>query len=92
MEGISKETLLKLLGNRDPIPDARSVRILQGLIADCKELDPWLPIESCPWDHRVMLFWPSNKLFSKRIEIRIYDIPPEDRKPTHWKELPLDPK
>ena len=89
MKGIGKETILKMLANRDPIPDARSVRILQGLLAECKELDPWMPIENAPIGRPIRLF---SKVLSRSNTDGILFEERNRQFYSYWKELPEDPK
>lgn len=104
MEGISKGTLLKLLdGNHEykmsnPYINAQR-KILIALIGHCKELDPWLPIdENTPKDRHILImvegvvveaYWSTYHWVS---DFPNYSGGVYGLQPTHWKELPEDPK
>jgi hypothetical protein len=86
MRGISEEMLWDMLKN-ERMPESWS-----ELIAKCQELNPWKPIETAPKDGTEILlyadgekqigFWSMDKFHEEWGEIE----------PTHWQELPDDPK
>ena len=97
MEGISKEELEALIytddyGNDFIDPDEA--------IAACKELNPWMPIETAPKDMVVWLFAEGDKYLGEweiggvGSGIGYWKTIPYGNKllPTHWQELPEDPK
>lgn len=91
MEGISKESVLVLLAqSSDRYQDTwatAQTSILEGIVAECKELDPWLPIESAPLRKEIRLYSREEG----QIDSQLFD--EEDRKYfTHWREATEDPK
>ena len=93
--GISKEDLQKELDYCAGYPEAQV--IIQALIRQCSELDPWLPIESAPKDRPVIIFFRGNVNFQAVSEynyatnIFSYEYFTNST-PTHWRELTADPK
>lgn len=100
--GISKEELVRL---KDTMTDGNSKLFMHALIVKCKELDPWMPIENAPKDRLLLLFvkhtgyigvgqnptYTIEGRYNKNYECwDDYDY--NIIKPTHWKELPEDPK
>ena len=100
--GISKERLEELFDdfivNDMLLDDFRSL-----VTSECKELNPWLPIdENTPKDRRLNLHWPGTGWITGRWiqlnntvgyfthDLSRYD--PPSVKPTHYQELPDDPK
>lgn len=94
-EGISKERLL--FWNGLNTTDLTSYELLEILLIECSELDPWLPIKDAPKDKCILVYAPAYQ-----------DLPPlqqvcrwhesagfcidELRTTTHYKLLPEDPK
>jgi len=92
MRGISKEELRRLRDHYfslgiNPVID------INNLIEQCKELNPWLPIENAPKDRRLLLHvgepvigWFNNikNVWRSTDSNKLY--------PTHYQELPDDPK
>ena len=87
-EGISKERLQELLLSNKNMEEVSFV--LRWLISqECKELDPWMPIESAPLNRKIILFNTADK--SQVYDSCLYT--EAFRKYySHWKELPEDPK
>ena len=98
--GISKEDLIARLGEVDR-SDVRLLTLLTIMISECKELNPWLPIdENTPKDRRILLLYPAmldtpsvtglwNALKGRFVaDIVIHG----SIRPTHWQELPENPK
>jgi len=99
--GISKEELRRLRDHYfslgiNPVID------INNLIEQCKELNPWLPIdENTPKDRRLNLHWPgtgwitgswvqlNNTVGYFTHDLSRYD--PPSVKPTHYQELPETP-
>lgn len=100
--GISKEQLeeaLRLLmadfGNHPNDPGVKTC--LEGLLLNCEELNPWLPIEQAPKDRLVLIYRKSvlvdcaqldgySNTWKDRGGIRIMG------EITHYQELPEPPK
>ena len=101
--GISKERLIEL---NDLTPTGTEYlmgkkAMLEELIShECKELNPWLPIdENTPKDRRILLLYPAmldtpsvtglwNALKGRFVaDIVIHG----SIRPTHWQELPENP-
>lgn len=66
-------------------------------IEACAELNPWQPIESAPKDREILVFAPSYDGLRSLRQISKYHPDAgycidELRHPTHWQELPEDPK
>ena len=67
----------------------------ETILEECKELNTWMPIESAPKDRRILLFYPDVGL-----QIGFWNVNFKDYSgaylsqcsPTHWQELPEDPK
>jgi len=92
--GISKESLEKeLIGCSFP----ERVYELHRLIRMCKELNPWLPIENAPKDKDILVYAPSYQDLRHLQQVCRWHNSAgfcidELRTPTHYKELPEDPK
>lgn len=94
MRGISKEELRRLRDHYfslgiNPVID------INNLIEQCKELNPWLPIENAPKDKPLLLFvkYPEYIIegsYNKDYE-EWHDIDFNVIKPTHYQELPEGP-
>ena len=85
--GISQEDLIVRLGEVDR-SDIRLLTLLTIMISECKELNPWLPIESAPLNRRI-------KLFNTAAKAQVVDcIYTKDFRQyySHWQELPENPK
>ncbi len=75
---------------RDDIEMHIKYCLLDTLINECKELNPWQPIESAPIGKRIRLFSPKSYM-PNQSECQLYD-ESEKEHFTHWQELPEDPK
>lgn len=91
MKGISEERLTQLLG--EAYGEYEELFICNLLNNECKELQPWQPIESAPKYRKILLYFP---------QVYGWDITNWDHKrncwenygfytPTHWLELPESP-
>lgn len=81
-EGISKERLLFW-------KDLTSHELLEILLRECAELDPWIPIdENTPKDRQLLL----NGEFYQCTGPEWVDDGNRIMHPTHYQELPDDPK
>ncbi|MDV6347522.1 hypothetical protein R2083_08340 [Nitrosomonas sp. Is35] len=78
-------------------------QLLEDIKLSCKELNPLLPIdENTPKDRRLNLYWPgigwiagSWVQLNNNVGYFIHDLlkyQPPPIKPTHYQELPADPK
>lgn len=98
MRGISEEDLV----NIDPWQCDNPQELLNEILAQCKELNPWIPIdENTPRDRRLNLYWPGRgwitgewRQLNKDIGYFIHDGLKYEPviKPTHYQELPEPPK
>lgn len=59
-EGISKEYLEGKLLQAKKYNDVHLIDLLKYLISQCKELDPWLPIDENTPKDRMILIWDDN--------------------------------
>ena len=93
MRGISEERLKQLIDNHqfDSFGELE-----ESLLSECKELNPWLPIDNnTPPNRRLLLFYPGlgihvgEMLSDGNFCIEAYDM---DTTPTHYQELPDAPK
>ncbi len=96
MEGLSKEYLEKCLSVVD-IRDVGRHTLLTLLIADCKELDPWLVVDATTPKDRELAFITKEygKVIGKWFSVNqggwwVANHMPIT--PTYYKELPPDPK
>lgn len=93
--GISKERLEEILQSNQCTFERE---ILDEIIKECTELNPWLPIdENTPKDRRLNLYWPNYGWFTGSWRMNQYfcDVGlmvPVNINPTHWQELPEDPE
>lgn len=90
MRGITEERLIAAL---EMSCEPFRMDVLNWLIDECKELNPWQPIETAPKDRRILLFasvpvigWydDRNNVWRSTDSKKLYA--------THWQELPEDPK
>lgn len=92
MRGISEARLLKLREHFDKPYSIVEAKLVQDLINECKELNPWLPIdENTPKYKELLLYYPENDSSERLCRVTKYD-PNSIRQPTHYQELPDDPK
>lgn len=86
--GISKERLEKTYNMYRK--DLQFEAILGNLIRECRELNPWLPIdENTPKDRPILLYSPGMENGCKQF---VGNIESAWWKPTHYQELPGDPE
>ena len=86
MKGISEERLTQLLG--EAYGEYEELFICNLLNNECKELQPWQPLESGPKDRPVFPYGghvPCCQMFVGHADANWY------WQPAHWCELPLDP-
>lgn len=102
MRGISEKDLREKFRNLYWSTDDER-QLLTALLTECKELNQWLPIdENTPKDKRLNLYWPGNGWITgswvqlnNNVGYFIHDLlkyQPPPIKPTHYQELPDDPK
>ncbi len=67
MKGISTEWLLELMQLSNARPEnvwqKAQMAILESLISECKELNPWQPIETAPKCHEVVVYNPMTGVY-----------------------------
>lgn len=85
--GISKERLETLLNYTGYITANDLLRVLTN---ECTELNPWLPIEQAPKDRPVLLYISAGPITCRQFVGNAYDS--WAWQPTHYQELPGDPK
>ena len=94
MKGITKEVLagklIELRSRPQTIHLSEAFNLLEDLIEECTELNPWQPIdESTPKDRQVLL----HRIIGTINQVWVgyaFDYWPYP--PTHWQERPEDPK
>jgi len=97
MRGITEERLMaydEMCSGKD----ASVIDVLNDLINNCSELNPWLPIDKhTPKDREVVLFWSEHIEFNLKTNKQIAVCSDAYLnhciiKPTHYCELPENPK
>lgn len=94
MRGISEKRLIEEIELYDIDVHARD--ILNSLIDECQELNPWQPIdENTPKDRPILFYYPPR--YQRNEDTLISSEPSntravEFRFATHWMELPEPPK
>ena len=91
MRGITEERLMDLA------EQSEYSRLLADLLDECTELNAWQPIETAPKDREILVYAPPYQDLKSLTKIIAYHDSAgycidELRYPTHWKELPEDPK
>jgi len=94
MRGISEERLKEI---KEKMPDGKSKLFVHALITQCTELNAWQPIETAPHDRPILARIQVD--YGIEIEPEYHEIQWMGKKwscypnmPTHWQELPKDPK
>lgn len=86
MKYISEERLAEI---KDSVTDGQSKLFVHLLITQCKELNPWQPIdENTPRDRRILLLYEDG-------DVRIdwwHHSSQQDNRIVAWTELPEPPK
>ena len=89
MRGISEESLRHVMKMHD-MDDSKTSLIFSHLCNECTELNAWQPIdENTPKDRHVLLYGghvPCCQMFVGHANANW------SWEPTHWQELPKDPK
>lgn len=85
MKYISEERLAEI---RDSARAGQSKLFVHLLITQCKELNPWQPIETSPKDRRILLLYEDGDI---RIDWWHHESQ-QDNKIVAWTELPETPK
>lgn len=87
MRGITEERLKEI---KEKMPDGKSKLFVHALITQCTELNAWQRIdENTPNDRHVLLYGghvPCCQMFVGHANANW------SWEPTHWQELPEDPK
>lgn len=96
-EGISKEFLMESLLDKECTGSVK--QIVDTLIGHCTELDPWMPIdENTPTDKNLLVYFADGSMEVARncsgtwLDNDNLDFDYGETAPTHWQELPEDPK
>ena len=94
MRGITEERLKEI---KEKMPDGKSKLFVHALITQCTELNAWQPIETAPKDREILVYAPPYQDLKSLTKIIAYHDSAgycidELRYPTHWQELPEDPK
>lgn len=95
--GLSKETLEDYRNIARSLGDVIRAQVISDLLRDCKELDPWLPIDENTPRGKSVLFKRNHTQTVGTIipdgqEFACFDGYHQRIYPTHYKELPEDPK
>lgn len=96
MEGLSKEYLCNSLESVKAAPindDAKAAFaiLLEKLIGECHELNPWKPIDNAPKDGRELLLYCDGTYFIGFWDINMWYTETGYANPTHYQELPPKP-
>ena len=96
MRGITEESLRHVMKMHD-MNDSKTSLIFSHLFNECKELNAWQPIETAPKDRNILVYAPPYQDLKSLTKIIAYHDSAgycidELRYPTHWQELPKDPK
>lgn len=95
MRGITKDRLIfwfNLFSSKNLWAE---LEVIRTLLDECKELTPWQPIdENAPKDREILLFYSCYKTVGGWNAILGYWVNEAGCQvsPTHWCELPEDPK
>lgn len=98
MRGITEERLNEILNDPEGDEFELEKEFLKFLIDnECTELNAWQPIETAPKDRNILVYAPPYQDLKSLTKIIAYHDSAgycidELRYPTHWQELPKDPK
>lgn len=97
MRGISEDRLRKIANETHDSDDTNMpvLSLLDMLMAECQELNPWLSIdENTPKDRELLLYYPNMFRSNKKIIGYAFErnVSPMHGHPTHYQELPDDPE
>lgn len=82
MKYISEERLAEI---RDSVRAGQSKLFVHLLINQCKELNPWQPIETAPKDRRILLLYQDGDV---RVDWWHHESQQSDNKIVAWTEIP----
>ena len=96
MRVITEKSLRHVMKMHD-MNDSETSLIFSHLFNECKELNAWQPIETAPKDREILVYAPPYQDLKSLTKIIAYHDSAgycidELRYPTHWQELPEDPK
>ena len=96
MRGITEGSLRHVMKMHD-MNDSKTSLIFSHLFNECTELNAWQPIETAPKDREILVYAPPYQDLKSLTKIIAYHNSAgycidELRYPTHWQELPEDPK
>lgn len=96
MRGITKERLKEVFRKLYWSTNDEK-ELFTALLSECTELNAWKPIETAPKDREILVYAPPyQELRCLKQVIAHHDSAgyciDELRYPTHWQELPKDPK
>ena len=96
MRVITEKSLRHVMKMHD-MNDSKTSLIFSHLFNECKELNAWQPIETAPKDREILVYAPPYQDLKSLTKIIAYHDSAgycidELRYPTHWQELPEDPK
>lgn len=89
MRGIAEGRLKEVVAYK-----YKNIETLKGiLLAERKELNPWLPIdENAPKDRPIIVYYPTMEPGLRiRVIVRSVNWDASLHKPTHYQELPQEP-
>ena len=96
MRGITEESLRHVMKMHD-MNDSKTSLIFSHLFNECAELNEWQPIETAPHDRPILAMVDFD--YGIEIETVYHEIQWIGKRwschpniPTHWQELPKDPK
>ena len=92
--GISKERLIDF----DPWAYDNQQNLLNAILEQCTELNPWMPMETAPKDRYIRLYDEVGQIdgrwfpYDEELGTGYWAGNDMGLEPTHWQELPENPK